>query len=117
MPSQSELLQPYHNAPAVGLAEPQSSTILPTLLSDPIQGSAEVFQSSSSSSFVTSSSNSILATDTPPAIRGMMWDDRNGNGVQDSGELGLAGWTIYLDQNLNGQLDVGETSTTTDASG
>jgi ELWxxDGT repeat protein len=46
-----------------------------------------------------------------------MWDDRNGNGVLDAGEPALTGWTIYLDQNLNGQLDVSETSTTTDANG
>lgn len=50
-------------------------------------------------------------------IRGTKWNDLNGNGVQEAGEPGLAGWTIYLDQNLNGQLDTGETSTTTDASG
>jgi len=37
--------------------------------------------------------------------------------VRDASELGLAGWTIFLDQNQNGQLDVGEISTTTDANG
>lgn len=50
-------------------------------------------------------------------IRGVKWDDKNGNGVKDAGEPGLAGWTIFLDQNSNGQLDSGETSTTTDANG
>ncbi|AFZ20509.1 DVUA0089 family protein [Allocoleopsis franciscana] len=50
-------------------------------------------------------------------IQGTKWNDLNGNGVQDTGEAGLAGWTIYLDQNNNGTLDTGETSTTTDANG
>jgi hypothetical protein len=29
-------------------------------------------------------------------IEGMKWNDANGNGVQDSGESGLSGWTIQL---------------------
>lgn len=56
-------------------------------------------------------------TPTPGEIRGTMWNDINGNGVRDSSEPGLAGWTIFLDQNQNGQLEVGEISTTTDANG
>jgi RHS repeat-associated protein len=32
-------------------------------------------------------------------------------------EPGLAGWTVYLDENHNSQLDPGEPSTTTDANG
>jgi glucose/arabinose dehydrogenase len=56
--------------------------------------------------------------DTSPAeIRGTTWNDINGNAVQDASELGLAGWTIFLDQNQNGELDVDELSTTTDADG
>lgn len=51
------------------------------------------------------------------AIQGIKWNDLNGNGVQDAGESGLAGWTIYLDQNNNSKLDAGETSTLTDANG
>ncbi|HEY9610683.1 SdrD B-like domain-containing protein, partial [Allocoleopsis sp.] len=50
-------------------------------------------------------------------ISGMKFNDLNGNGVQDTGEAGLAGWTIYLDNNNNGQLDTGEVSTVTDAQG
>ncbi|MFB2977734.1 Calx-beta domain-containing protein [Microseira sp. BLCC-F43] len=50
-------------------------------------------------------------------ISGIKWNDLNNNGVKDSNESGLAGWTIYLDQNKNGQLDAGEKSTTTDANG
>jgi predicted outer membrane repeat protein len=44
-------------------------------------------------------------------IHGVQFHDANSNGVQDPGEAGLAGWTIYLDLNQNGQLDPGEPST------
>ena len=50
-------------------------------------------------------------------IQGSKWNDLNGDGVRDAGEVGLAGWTIYLDNNQNGQLDAGEISTITDANG
>ncbi|HIK51512.1 MAG TPA: choice-of-anchor J domain-containing protein, partial [Oscillatoriales cyanobacterium M59_W2019_021] len=53
----------------------------------------------------------------PAEIHGIKWNDINGNGSQDADELGLEGWTIYLDDNQNGQLDVGEESTVTDANG
>ncbi len=43
----------------------------------------------------------------PPAgeIQGNLWDDQNGNGIRDSNEPGLAGWTVFLDQNNNGLFD------------
>ena len=50
-------------------------------------------------------------------IAGLKWNDINGDGVQDANEPGLEGWTIYLDDNQNGQLDASETSTTTDVNG
>jgi subtilisin-like proprotein convertase family protein len=55
----------------------------------------------------------------PPAeIHGSKFNDLNGDGLWDQAEEpGLAGWTIYLDSNGNGQLNAGETSTTTDADG
>lgn len=62
----------------------------------------------------------VSLDDTQPAnsqIQGTKWNDLNGNGVQDEGETGLSGWTIYLDQNNNGQLDPGEQFTITDADG
>ncbi|MDJ0568856.1 MAG: carbohydrate-binding protein [Pleurocapsa sp. MO_192.B19] len=54
---------------------------------------------------------------TPGEISGYKWHDLNKNGVFDSSESGIEGWTIYLDSNENGQLDEGETSTVTDADG
>ena len=50
-------------------------------------------------------------------IHGIVWNDLNGNGVQDAGEPALAGQTVYLDTNQNGQLDAGEPVATTAADG
>ncbi|MDB5319040.1 MAG: cya 2, partial [Phycisphaerales bacterium] len=51
------------------------------------------------------------------AISGAKFNDFNNNGVRDSGDTGVSGWTLFLDTNGNGQLDAGETSTITDAEG
>ena len=40
-----------------------------------------------------------------PQIRGTKWHDTDGDGVRDDDEPGLAGWTIFLDENDNGRLD------------
>jgi len=53
----------------------------------------------------------------PGSISGTKYNDVTGNGVKDSGDSGLSGWTIFLDTNKNGVLDAGEVSTTTDANG
>ena len=59
-----------------------------------------------------------VSIEPPPGqITGTVWNDRNGNGVHDAGEPGLAGWTVYLDANNNGVLDAGERSATTAADG
>jgi subtilisin family serine protease len=50
-------------------------------------------------------------------IKGIKWNDQNGDGVQDPDEPGLANWTIYLDDNNNNKLDQGEISVVTDADG
>ncbi len=50
-------------------------------------------------------------------IHGVKYHDRNGNGLQDFGEEPLAGWTVYIDSNHNGQCDTGEPTCVTDASG
>lgn len=50
-------------------------------------------------------------------IRGLKWNDLDGDSTRDPEEPGLSGWTIYLDRNRNGVLDTGETSATTDSSG
>ncbi len=51
------------------------------------------------------------------SISGIKFEDGNGNGIKDSTDFGLAGWTIFLDSNNNGVLDEGEVSTVTDSIG
>ena len=53
----------------------------------------------------------------PGSITGTVFSDANGNGKEDSGELGIAGVTVYSDANNNGKLDAGEISVITNASG
>ncbi len=50
-------------------------------------------------------------------VSGLIFHDANGNGLQDSGELGLPGWTVYSDLNQNNQYDLGEPATATCANG
>ncbi len=51
-------------------------------------------------------------------IRGTKYEDVDGDGnIRDKNNHRLAGWTIYLDTNNNGILNVGEQSTTTDVHG
>lgn len=56
----------------------------------------------------------LLAT-----ITGTVFNDLNGNGTQDAGELGVAGWQVFIDKNSNFTREVGtgETSGITDANG
>ena len=53
----------------------------------------------------------------PGEIDGYKWHDLNQNGVFDGDELGIEGWTIYLDSDKNGRLDDDETSTVTNTNG
>jgi Subtilase family/SdrD B-like domain len=53
----------------------------------------------------------------PGVTKGSKWNDQNGNDTWDKGEPGLAGTKIFLDQNQNGQFNVGERSTVTDDNG
>ncbi len=50
-------------------------------------------------------------------ITGTVFIDTNANGVDDAGEPGLAGWTVYLDANGDHRRTAGETFTVTDAKG
>ena len=50
-------------------------------------------------------------------IHGAKWEDADGNENWDAGELGVADWKIYLDQNQNNQWDDGEAYTTTASDG
>jgi hypothetical protein len=50
-------------------------------------------------------------------VSGAVFDDINGDGKQDDGETGLAGWTVYADLNNDGIFEPTENSKITDASG
>ena len=50
-------------------------------------------------------------------INGTVLNDFNANQIQDAGETFRSDVTVYLDDNNNGALDAGETSTLTDADG
>ncbi len=51
------------------------------------------------------------------SITGTVRYDLDADGVHDPGEPGLAGWTVYIDDNRNDRLDPGEQSVTTGANG
>lgn len=46
-------------------------------------------------------------------IEGFKWNDHDADGVRDPDEPGLAGWTIYVDENNDGQFQANEPSATT----
>lgn len=53
----------------------------------------------------------------PGSISGVKWLDEDGSGERETGEPGLKDWTIYVDVDRDGRLDVGEPSATTDFKG
>ena len=63
------------------------------------------------------STNNAFGHTARAAVSGYLFNDRNGNGFDDSGEEELNGWQIYLDLNGSGQLDTGEPSQLTAISG
>jgi len=46
-----------------------------------------------------------------------MWNDPDLDAVWEADESGLQGWTVFLDTDIDGQLDPGESRTTTDSDG
>ncbi len=54
---------------------------------------------------------------TAGSIRGSKFHDLDGDGVWDDTEPGLEGWTIFLDDDLDGRLSPGELVTVTGADG
>jgi subtilisin-like proprotein convertase family protein len=62
--------------------------------------------------------NSLVSSVHFASIQGQVFIDLNANGVKDRGEdQGLGGWTVYLDNNNDGTLDVGDLRTVTAADG
>ena len=56
-------------------------------------------------------------TVSPSAITGIVFNDLNGDGVQDNGEPGLGGVVVYLDLNNSGSLVSTDPSTVTSPTG
>lgn len=58
--------------------------------------------------------NFNLSASTPGSISGVIWNDLNGNGVRDASpaggfsDVGLSGWTVFVDQNGDKLLSPGE---------
>jgi hypothetical protein len=50
-------------------------------------------------------------------ISGTVFNDLDGDKIKDAGERGLAGWRVFIDKDLDGIFDSGETSAVSDASG
>ena len=51
------------------------------------------------------------------SLSGVVYNDANSDGSQDNGEVGLAGWTVYIDLNGTGQFADGDPTATTDQNG
>ncbi len=51
------------------------------------------------------------------SLSGTLFHDLNANAVQGAGEMTLGGWSVFLDSDADGQLDVGEHSAVTDIDG
>lgn len=58
-----------------------------------------------------------LGVARPVSISGTVFNDKNKNGFQDSGEAGTSGKTVWLDLDNDGVLDSNETKVTTSSSG
>ncbi|HEU0318125.1 MAG TPA: SdrD B-like domain-containing protein [Solirubrobacteraceae bacterium] len=52
-----------------------------------------------------------------PAVSGTVFGDVNSNGVRDPGEVGLAGWTVYVDLHSNGVVSADDPQAVTGADG
>jgi hypothetical protein len=50
-------------------------------------------------------------------LAGLIFEDANGNARRDRNELGIAGFRVFLDENDNSSLDIGERSAISDATG
>ena len=62
-------------------------------------------------------SNVNFGSTTNAVAVGYVFSDTNGNGRKDVGELGLAGWTVFLDRNNNNKPDSNEKVRVTNSAG
>jgi hypothetical protein len=59
----------------------------------------------------------ILPSSPKTRIYGKKWNDLNDNTLMDAGEPALSGWTIFLDEDRDGQIDPNDVVTTTNSQG
>jgi len=77
-----------------------------------------VFSTPATRTVTTGASNVNFGLYSPSTqFTGRKFADLNGNGFADTGEGGIAGAFIYIDLDRDGQIDIGEPRTTTDANG
>ncbi len=50
-------------------------------------------------------------------ISGSLFDDKNGDGIKESGEGALSGWTVFIDSDGDGVFDPAEPNVLTDSTG
>jgi hypothetical protein len=53
----------------------------------------------------------------PTSVRGVVWQDTNGNGIRENHEPGIRGWTVFADLDKNGLFEGREPSAITDVNG
>ncbi|HEV8061022.1 MAG TPA: DUF4214 domain-containing protein, partial [Gemmataceae bacterium] len=80
-------------------------------------GSQKITAADTVTSSITGTSTAVVVSAGTTTISGTVFQDININGVQDPGEPGLAGETVFLDLSGTGTLATGDPSTTTDANG
>jgi RHS repeat-associated protein/uncharacterized repeat protein (TIGR01451 family) len=54
---------------------------------------------------------------TPATVSGVVFDDADGDGVQQGGEAGQPGWTVFVDRDGDGRRSPGEWYAATDSGG
>ncbi|MFN9384180.1 MAG: SdrD B-like domain-containing protein [Pirellulaceae bacterium] len=91
---------------------------------DPTPGSTAIDTVLVRGGDVTATKSFSLFTILDGAIRGLIWNDTNRNGIRDFNTLtgtfvdpGIAGWTVFVDLNRSGVWDAGEPTTVTAADG
>jgi subtilisin-like proprotein convertase family protein len=60
---------------------------------------------------------SISGITANQSIAGAVFDDANGNGVRDAGDVGIDGVTVFIDADNSGGVTAGDTTTTTAGGG
>jgi hypothetical protein len=96
-------------------------TVLEGAVDSPCGTFTSVWMNSRSSVSVTSSLKDYVSPHEIDARRcsaaGTKWHDSDADGVRDEGEIGLAGWRIYVDLNADDTYDLGEPFAITDEHG